>query len=161
MKLFSHKKRPVHLGPYPLERLPRVADPASTPLGSDGQRRGEDRQPGPHSAAHAYSLYLDLFDAERTGAISPQAPIPDDLAERSRNLKSGLYFLDADMAGCGIIPDEAWTGEQQPHRFAVVSLVAHTRTYGSVQPGDEWIDGTRQANADLRASELGVITASY
>ena len=161
MKLFSHKKRPVHLGPYPLERLPRAADPASTPLGSDGQRRAEDRQPGPHSATHAYSLYLDLFDAERTGDVSPQAPIPDDPAERSRNLKSGLYFLDADMAGCGVIPDEAWTGEQQPHRFAVVSLVAHTRTHGSVQPGDEWIDGTRQANADLRASELGVITASY
>ncbi|NOX28743.1 MAG: 4Fe-4S dicluster domain-containing protein, partial [Actinobacteria bacterium] len=29
------------------------------------------------------------------------------------------------------------------------------------QPGDEWIDGTRQAAADLRAAELGVITADY
>ncbi len=93
--------------------------------------------------------------------MSPPAPIPDDLAERAANLKAGLYFLDADMVGCGLIPSDAWTGQDPGHQYAIVTLVAHTRAHRKPQPGDDWIDGTRQVNADLRAAELAVITASY
>ncbi len=138
-----------------------MSDPTARPLAIGGTRPAEFGDPGPQSAAHAYGLYLDLFDAQRTDDVSPQAPVPTDPTERAHNLKSGLYFLDADMAGCGVVPDEAWTGEQRGHRFAIVALVAHTRTHASPQPGDEWIDGTRQLNADLRAAELAVLTASY
>ena len=79
----------------------------------------------------------------------------------TNNLKAGLYFLDADMVGCALIVDEAWTGERRGHRFAVISLIAFTRKLSQEGPGDDWIDGTRQINADLRAAELAVITASY
>ncbi|MEM7275466.1 MAG: reductive dehalogenase domain-containing protein [Actinomycetota bacterium] len=161
MKLFSHRKRPVHLGPYPLERLPRVADPAA-PVDHAGTRPREARTEGPLGAGHAYGLYLSLFDQQRTGEILERAPIPDDPVERANNLKSGLYFLDADMVGCGVVPVDAWRIDEPPaHRFAVVTLIAHTRRVGSGQPGDDWIDGTRQVNADLRAAELAVLTAGY
>ena len=161
MKLFSHKDRPVHLGPYPLERLPRLADPAAPPPSIDGNRPPEERTEGPRGAAHAYTLYLDLFDAQRRGELSERAPIPDDPIERTHNIKGGLYFLDADMVGVGLIPDEAWLDDQAPrHRYGIVTLVAHTRRVGD-GPGDDWIDGTRQVNADLRAAELAVITADY
>ena len=160
MKLFSHKKRPTGMGPYPLERLPRLADPAA-PVGGAGVRPAEARQEGPLSASHAYELYLDLFDQQRTGDVSERAPIPDDPRERADNLKGGLYFLDADMVGCGVLTADAWTGETRDHGFAVVTLVAHSRTVGRDQPGDDWIDGTRQVNADLRAAELAVLIAGY
>ncbi|MCP3988884.1 MAG: Fe-S protein [Actinomycetia bacterium] len=165
MRLFSNKKRPVHLGPYPLERLPRVADAASVPPGSSGsrpRRLTEAGGEGPKSVGHAYDLYLDLFDQQRTGEVAPLAPIPDDPIERADDLKAGLYFLDADMVGTAVVPREAWTGDHRPsHRFAVVTLIAHSRKLAGSHPGDEWIDGTRQVNADLRAAELAVITASF
>ncbi|MEM7092439.1 MAG: 4Fe-4S dicluster domain-containing protein [Actinomycetota bacterium] len=161
MKLFSHRKRPVHLGPYPLERLRRLEAPDSTPPHTAGVYPVETGSPGPFSAGHAYQRYLDLYDDQRHGDVAAAAPIPTDPAERSRNIKGGLYFLDADMVGCGLMPDEAWLGEAAGHRWAIVTLIAHTRLVGSHQPGDEWIDGTRQVNADLRAAELAVITAGY
>ncbi len=164
MKLFSHKRRLVHLGPYPLERLPRLTEPAGTPPGSRRRlplRPTEITPEGPRSARHAYGLYLDLFDRARAGEVAAVAPVPDDPAERSNHLKAGLYFLDADMVGCGLVLDDAWIGDRLDHRYAVVSLVAHTRELRGAHPGDEWIDGTRQVNADLRATELAVITASY
>ncbi|MEL6985104.1 MAG: Fe-S protein, partial [Actinomycetota bacterium] len=161
MKLFSHRKRPVHLGPYPLERLPRLDDPTATPPGA-GTRPVEGRRQGPRSAGHAYERYLYLYDQQRTGEVAEPAPIPDDPEARSNNIKGGLFFLDADMVGCGHLPDDAWLGEPSPtHRHAVVTLIAHTRTVGRDQPGDDWIDGTRQVNADLRAAELAVLTAGY
>ncbi len=162
MKLFSHRRRPVHLGPYPLERLPRLDDPEA-PVDTGGARLPtEKRRRGPHSAATAYARYIELFDRQRHGDVADRAPIPDDPVERAQHLKAGLYFLDADMTGCGRLPVDAWTTTTPPpHAHAVVVLVAHTRTVGRDQPGDEWIDGTRQINADLRAAELGVITAGY
>ena len=163
MKLFSHRKRPVHLGPYPLERLPRLADPAAD-LQTQRQlpqRPVETHTAGRRSVVDALQPYADLFNRQRHGDVAPDSPIPADCAERSRNLKAGLYFLDADMAGCGLIPDSAWTGARSGHRFAVVSLIAFSRRPADGQPGEAWIDGSRQANADLRAAELAVITASY
>lgn len=162
MKLFSHKDRPVHLGPYPLERLPRVADPADAPPAVKGARPIEENAEGATGAGHAYGLYLDLFDQQRRGDVSDPAPIPDDPAERAHNIMGGLYFLDADMVAVALIPDDAWLdGAPERHRYAVVTLIAHTRANPTGLPGNDWIDGTRQVNADLRAAELSVLTAGY
>ena len=164
MKLFSHKSRPVHLGPYPLERLPHVADrtaslpglPAQLPSGP-----AEEKAPGRLAATEVYATYFELFDGRRDGEVAPPAPLPDSPVEISQNLKAGLYFLDADMVGCGVVPAGAWSGDELDHPHAIVTLVAHSRAHAKAQPGDEWVDGTRQINADLRAAELATITASY
>ena len=84
--------------------------------------------------------------------------------ERANNLKAGCYFLDADMAGTAVIPAEAWVegaGDVDSHGHALVILVGFSRMIKDGQPGDAWIDGTRQATADLRATELAVIMADY
>jgi reductive dehalogenase len=158
MKLFSHRKRAVHLGPYPLERLPR-SEPSHH--GDLPPRPVESRTEGPRGASHAYRRYLELYDDQRSGDPVPLAPVPDDPTERAENLKAGLYFLDADMVGCAMADEDTWFGAGGDQRYAVVALVAHTRQVGENQPGEAWIDGTRQINADLRAAELAVITASY
>ena len=111
--------------------------------------------------SHAFTAYEALYDGCRRGEVAPIAPIPDDAEAISANLKAGLYFLDADLVGCGVIPDAAWTGEREPHPHSVAIVVGHTRDLGGDQPGEQWISGTRQRNADLRAAELATICASY
>ena len=110
---------------------------------------------------HAFATYESIFDEARSGDVAPPAPIPTAPAEISANLKGGLYFLDADLVGCAIIADDAWTGDRLAHRYCVSIVVAHTRDLGADQPGEQWISGTRQGSADLRAAELATICASY
>ena len=89
MRLFLHKKRPVHLGPYPLERLPRLADPASPPRGLDlglPARPDEAHTEGPAGVGHAYRTYEELYDRFRDGEVSPPAPFPDDPDEVAANV---------------------------------------------------------------------------
>ena len=167
MKLFSNRNRRVDQGPYPLERLPRLSDPRARPPGLGAEvppLPGERMRPGPVAAGPAFEVYADLFDQQVDGEVAPDAPIPDDPVERSRNLLAGLYFLDADMAGCCVVPTDAWSegSDTRPdHPFAVVIVSAFTRGDGRPGPGTEWVDGTRRAAAELRAAELAVITASY
>ncbi len=102
MKLFSHRKRAVHLGPYPLERLPRLAKPTAEPHGLGREvplRPVESSRGGPFGCGHAYKLYVDLFDAQVDGSVDPRDQIPDDPEVVADNLKAGLYFLDADKVG--------------------------------------------------------------
>ncbi|ETW95891.1 MAG: hypothetical protein ETSY1_28765 [Candidatus Entotheonella factor] len=166
MRVFSNKQRPVHLGAYPLERLARLSDATASPPGLHGRvppRPSEGIDEGPAGMGHAFDTYIELFDRLRTGATSiSRAPIPDDPDAIAANIKAGIYFLDADMAGICEAPADAWpNGEQPLHRFAVVVLVAFTPEVGAYEPGGAWIRGTQQVRADLRAREIAVITAGY
>ncbi len=165
MRVFSHKQRPVHLGTYPLERLARLSAPTASPPGLNGHVPGppsEGMTEGPASMGHAFGKYIELFDSLRTGTTSAsRAPIPDDPDEVAANIKAGIYFLDADMAGICEAPADAWLDDQPLHRFAVVILLAFTPEVGANEPGGAWIRGTQQVRADLRAREIAVITAGY
>ena len=164
MRVFSHKQRPVHLGAYPLERLARLSSATALPSGLNGHvpaRPSEGIAEGPSGMGHAFGKYIELFDSLRTGEVATsRAPIPEDADEIAANIKAGIYFLDADMAGICEAPAEAWQGEPL-HRFAVVILVAFTPEVGANEPGGAWIRGTQQVRADLRAREIAVITAGY
>ena len=105
MKLFSHKHRPFHLGPYPLERLPRQAGPVDTravpPMQALSFHRDDD-----HSIVNAMRRYQAMLDAIRDGLVKKErAVIPADPEERSRHLKSFGYYQDASQAGvCELRP---------------------------------------------------------
>lgn len=58
MKFFSSHKRPVHLGPFPLERLPRDAHPV--PAGLTPACTNPSR-PTPTGFAGIVRTYLDAF----------------------------------------------------------------------------------------------------
>lgn len=111
IRFFSDKNRPVHLGPYPLERLERggtpdySAVPKFKPLSF---LRPED----PLSLVNAMDEYQAMMDAIRDGITSPKrSTIPDDPAERAQHLKSFAYFSDAAMVGAGLLPDAARLSE--------------------------------------------------
>ena len=106
MRLFSYRDRPVHLGPYPLERLARASAarlervPPTTALGFD--------LADPLSMAHAMARTIGMFDVVRDGVVAPErAEIPDDPAERTRHLKAAGTFFDASMIGACALPVEA------------------------------------------------------
>ncbi|MDX8351014.1 reductive dehalogenase [Cognatiyoonia sp. IB215182] len=111
LKLRSYKSRPVHLGPFPLEKLARQSTidvsglPPFTPVSF---RRPED----PASIVNAMQDYQAMLDATRDGMIKREmAEIPDDLDERARHLKAFGYYCDARMVGICEVPEAVWLNE--------------------------------------------------
>lgn len=102
-QLFSDKTRPVHLGPYPLERLARLSEP---PLSAPPPMNRLDfhRLETPHSLVNAMGEYQAMMDAIREGLVNPvTSDIPQDKTERSNHLKAFGYFNDASMVGIGTL----------------------------------------------------------
>jgi hypothetical protein len=111
MRLFSTRSRPVHLGPFPLERLPRRAGlpdllevPAMRPLSFD--------DPDPLSLSHAMARYIGMFDLVRDGPVqAAPAEVPDDPDERARHLKAAATYFDCSMVGICELPGAARLAE--------------------------------------------------
>ena len=106
-RLFSDKNRPVHMGPYPLERLTRRDDaflldvPPMQPVSFH-------RPQAPQSIINAMGEYQAMLDAIRDGMVNKAtAGCPDDPLQRANHLKAFGYFSDASMAGTCLLPQEA------------------------------------------------------
>ena len=107
MRIFSDKRRPVHLGPYPLERLSRRSSvdlgavPAFEPLNF---RKPEDQG----SIINAMTEYQAMMDTVRDGIVNhTRSTIPEEAVERTNHLKSFAYFSDSGMVGAAKLPDVA------------------------------------------------------
>lgn len=107
MNLFSSRKRPAHLGPFPTETLSRNDSmnlddvPAMQPLTFHDHAH-------PLRLSNAMADFIAMLDAIRDGACNAKrARIPDDLTERARNIKGAGYFYDAGEVGITAIPDRA------------------------------------------------------
>ena len=114
-RLFSSKKRPVHMGPYPLERLGRHQGAASLEDVPPPQVLSFHRPDAPASIVNAMGEYQAMLDAIRDGIVNPaRADCPDDQQERADHLKAFGYFSDASMVGTCRLPAEAMLPE--PYR---------------------------------------------
>lgn len=106
-QFFSDKNRPVHLGPFPLERLARGpmpdlnAVPRFQPLNF--------RRPSlPASIVNAMGEYQAMMDAIRDGLVNKaRAECPNDPQTRAEHIKGFGYFSDAAMVGIGPMPASA------------------------------------------------------
>ena len=108
LRIFSDRDRPVHLGPYPLERLKRGAMPGAVPGWTPLVFAREDRD----SIVNAMAEHQAMMDAIRDGFVNrARATIPDDPAARTEHLKAFGYFNDASMVGCALLPDGARLAE--------------------------------------------------
>jgi reductive dehalogenase len=107
MRLFSYRDRPVHLGPYPLERLRRTDDRPDLSGVPPMQALPFDH-PDPLSLAHAMARYMGMFDLVRDGTVNPlPGELPDDPIERANHLKAAGYYFDASMMGVCALPAPA------------------------------------------------------
>ena len=123
IRFFSDAKRPVHLGPYPLERLARgpMPDLDQVPL---FQPLDFTRAEVPYSIVNAMTEYQAMMDAIRDGLVNKaRADCPADPTERANHLKAFGYFADASMVGVGPIPEAARL--DQPYRNPGIDALAH------------------------------------
>ena len=159
------KDRPFHLGPFPLEALPRdqniITFEASRP--PIAAINGSPRRPN-DALTSAVDHYREIFSQFVEGIpAQAKAPVPDDLEPRSVDIKGGAYFMDASCAGICRIPESAWlTGLQKPsHDFAVVVMVEHPRLPEAKNLAHDWTRSSVQATADMRACEIACCLAEY
>lgn len=111
MRLFSYRDRPVHLGPFPLERLTRTAGPANLDTVPAMAALRYD-VPDASSIVHAMARYAAMFDLVRDGPRQPQpGEIPADPVERARHLKAAGYYFDASMMASCVLPAAARLAE--------------------------------------------------
>ncbi|MEL6601279.1 MAG: NAD-binding oxidoreductase, partial [Pseudomonadota bacterium] len=109
VKLFSDRKRPVHLGPYPLENLRRRSVMPNLDALKPQPMLTFDRPDEPESIVPAMAPFQAMMDAIRDGIVNPaRADIPGDPTERANHLKAFGYFSDASMVGVGALPESAW-----------------------------------------------------
>ncbi len=136
LRFFSDKNRPVHLGPYPLERLARsdqMPDLSDVPAMA---ALSFDRPEAPESIVNAMGEYQAMLDAIRDGLINAApADCPDDPQERANHLKAFGYFSDASMVGVCALPEAAFLAEprRNPHidRLAEELRTKQTKTLAS------------------------------
>jgi reductive dehalogenase len=164
--MFVHaasKQRPYHLGPFPLETLPRdpaVAEweAARAPIAPPQTSAAS----GPLAAAlrHYYALYAPLAAGE---PAKQQAPLPDDLARRAADVKGCAYFMNASQVGICAVPDNAWnlSVAKDSHSRAVVMLVEFGRVPERDSLAHEWVGPAVREAAELRAAEIAVCLARH
>ncbi len=124
LRFFSTKDRPVHMGPYPLERLKRLSEmpdlgkvPAAQPLDFRDLET-------PHSLVNAMGEYQAMMDAIRDGTVNPTpATAPTDPDERARHMKAFGYFQDSAMIGICRVPRAALL--RDPNRNPDIDRLAH------------------------------------
>lgn len=105
MRLFSTKNRPIHMGPYPNERLERATAPdyAGCPPYAP---LDFDRPDAPENISNAMGEYQAMLDLIRNGHVNrSKARCPDDPVERADHIKSFGYFSDASIVGICRIDD--------------------------------------------------------
>lgn len=142
--------RPYHLGPFPLEMLPRddaasagdCAAPASQPVSPEPQG----------VLARAARIYRDLYASFAEGEpAAKRAPVPDDPERRTVDVKGYAYFMNASQVGI------CRHGEE----YAVVVLVEAERVPEPGNPAREWVEPAAGEVIDMRAAEIAVCVARH
>ncbi|MED5462820.1 MAG: hypothetical protein VYC03_09365, partial [Pseudomonadota bacterium] len=135
------RNRPFHLGPFPLETLPRddsiIAAESDRPPSKLVDSEREDGL-----LVVASDRYSDIYGQFSDGEPAlEKAPVPDDLERRAVDLKGAAYFMDASQVGICHIPQNAWLvgADGTQHDHAVVILVEHGRVPDVGNLAREWV----------------------
>jgi len=189
MKLFSRRKRKLHMGKYPMEKLkrvpktttfisdivPRVPKRANffnrAALGDLGDKAKRERPrfvgklPFARSMGRVCQAHLPMHKGE---PLDAKAPLPDDLTERAEHFKALTYFLNADMVGICEVPEYAWYShdtngdEIEPrHKYAIVLLVDQGFETLDAASGDDWISNAQSFRAYMWGSNIASTVAEY
>ena len=106
-KIFSTRQRPMHMGPFPMERLVRgpMPDLSAVPVAQPLEFR---RPTVPASIVNAMGEYQAMMDVIRGGIVNPEpGAAPTDPQDRANHMKAFGYFQDAAMMGLCRMPQDA------------------------------------------------------
>ena len=148
MRIFSNKRRPVHMGSYPTELLARINDsrPVRTSVVPPSVNLGEGQ------LDQALAPVQKVLEQLLTGvAVEHQAPLPADLRERTNLLKSAAYFFDATLVGiCA-------------HRsqWAIVVAAESGPEPERDNLASGWIQGSEATFRNLRATQIAMILCNF
>lgn len=153
----NRAKRPVELGPYPLERLRRdeegIAREGARPAQAQSLVTGEPSAPLARAALTHLSAYEKLRQPE---PFSRKVNLPD-LAVRTKDIKGSGYFLDASQIAICEVPETGWL-EKPPagHSHGVVVLVEYSPPIDAGNAAAGWVEGSEHLLATLRAAEIAL-----
>ncbi|MGE0734916.1 MAG: reductive dehalogenase [Alphaproteobacteria bacterium] len=187
--MFSAKKRPMHLGKYPMEKIKRVdrpttlitADVKPVPKRAAGFvrafygdlgkvahqeiKRFVTKHPLNAAIGHLHWKQVPIHKGE---PAPTKAPIPNDPEEMAKHIKAMCYFLDADIVGICEMPDWAWYSHDMDgtpittrHKYAVVIVIDQGWDTMEGSSGDDWISGAQSYRAYLKGSNVSTIVADY
>jgi len=161
MRIFSNSRRPVRLGRFPLERLPRA--PVATAELEALRARERPASVPDNALARICRDYGAIYERFRVAPPLPQrAPYTESPVERADELKSMALFFDATLAGTCAIPAAAWTGAPAAgETHAAVVLVEYNDAVEPDNPVHDLIKGSGGAAAKLRATEVAVMLAQF
>jgi ferredoxin len=153
----NRKKRPVELGPYPLERLRRDASVIKEEGSRSARFQAADNDaatPLAGAARDHLHAYEQLREPE---PFCRKAPVPEDLTRRTRDIKGSGYFLDASQIGICELPTNAWiSAANDEHSHAAVVLVEYGARIDSDNAARDWVAGNEHTLATLRAAEIAL-----
>ena len=157
------RNRPFHLGPFPLETLPRddsiIAAESDRPPSKLVDSEREDGL-----LVVASDRYSDIYGQFSDGEPAlEKAPVPDDLERRAVDLKGAAYFMDASQVGICHIPQNAWLvgADGTQHDHAVVILVEHGRVPDVGNLAREWVAPSVHPASNMRAAEIAGLVAGH
>ncbi len=155
LRFFSDKNRPVHLGPFPLERAVRgpMPDPATIP---PHPGLSFHRPDDPASIINAMADYQAMMDAIRDGFVNKaRSACPDDATERANHLKAFGYFSDATMVGIGpLLPAARLSEPRQNPDIDRLSSDLKTRQTKTLASGIDMIMADLKESMDAPPSTI-------
>jgi reductive dehalogenase len=155
MRIFSTDNRPVHMGPYPTERLARLTEVPDLARIPASKQLSFDRTDDPHSIINAMREHQAMLDAIRDGLINKTvAEAPVGSVERAQHLKSFGYFADAAVVGVCALPAQAIL--ERPHTNSDIASLNHKLQTGQTKTLAAGID---MVMADLRDSIAAIPTS--
>ena len=189
MRLFSQRKRPMHMGRYKMEKIKRVSSP-TTFISDDVPRvpkrsnfftraaKGDLGKKAQFERTHRFAktpLSVALrkmsatHDEIHDGSVAPdRAPITDDPKTIAEHIKSMCYFLDADIVGICEVPNYAWyshdsdgTAIEPYHKYAIVIVTDQGFETLDAASGDDWISNAQSQRAYLIGSTIACTVADY
>ena len=189
MPWFSARRRPMHLGRYPMEKIRRVGRPTTLvtediqrvpkranffvrarhgDLGakaSEGVRNFIQKSPLNRAIGALHRVQVPIHRGE---AEPRQAPGTDDPKAMAEHIKSLCYFMDADIVGICEIPEWAWYSHdvdgrpiEPRHKYAVVLVIDQGFDTMEGSSGDDWASGPQSYRAYLKGSTVASVTADY
>ena len=177
------------LGPYPLEKLPRVdkittqvMDETIRPVQAENELSrcmrgiyGEEIQKKAQSMTLLNPMCEAIFSTVPYIGSFPEnpvaehkAPLPEDPALISRHIKKYTYFLGADQVGICKVPkrtiyqdDAKGQSLECDYKYAIVFLMRKDPESIAASHGDEWVDGPASWVVYQRLALISVTLARY